>query len=337
MISLLVPCYNEEKSIRKSITSWLRQTRPADEIIVIDDSSSDATSAILAEYADRIRTVRTPKNLGNKSYAQEFGLQFVNGEIFVTTDADTILQQDFIEKIAKDFDDPKIVAVGGYVKSLQYNWLTRHRAFEYAIGQNFHKLAQSHLNCMFVIPGAAGAFRTDVFRTHLSFDHDSITEDLDFTYKLHKLDYKIHYDRSAIAYTQDPATLGSYINQMRRWFGGGWQNLLKHYDILLRPAQALQLSLMYIEGLVFSLLVLLMPFINLRLTLLFTIPYLALTFAFSIFAAIKERRADLMLAPFPYMFMVYVNAYVLVEQFVKEILFRRKNLIWFKPQRVDTP
>ncbi len=334
LISLLVPCYNEERSIRTSVLSWLSQSRPLDEIIVVDDASTDGTPEILKEFAGRITVVRAQKNLGNKSFAQEFGLQFVNGDIFIVTDADTILREDFVERIEKDFADPTIAAVGGYLKSLKYNWLTRYRAFEYAIGQNFHKLAQSYMNFVFVIPGAAGAFRTDVFRAHLPFDHDTIAEDLDFTYKLHKLGYKVHFNREAVAYTQDPATLSSYINQLRRWCGGGWQNLLKHIDIVLRPAQALELSLMYIEGVVFSTLLLVMPFINLWLTLVFAVPYFLFAFVLSALAAWKERRPDLMLAPLAHVFLVYVNAFVFMEQFIKEFVFRRKNLVWFTPERV---
>lgn len=336
MISILVPCFNEEKSIRTSIHSWLKQTRPADEIIVVDDSSTDGTPAILREFAGKITVVRTPKNFGNKSYAQEFGLQFVHGDVFITTDADTMLDEHFVERIERDFADPAIAAVGGYVKSLQYNWLTQYRAFEYAIGQNLHKVAQSYINFMFVIPGAAGAYRTEVFRTHLAFDHDTLTEDLDCTYKLHKLGYKILYDRQAIAFTQDPASLSSYINQLRRWTGGGWQNLMKHYDIMLRPAQALELSLMYIEGLVSAFLLMIVPLVNIRFTLIFTVPYFLFVLVLSIFAAFKEKRADLVFAPFSHLFLVYVNSYVLIEQFFKEVIFRKKNLIWFTPERTES-
>ncbi|MCP6756997.1 hypothetical protein NL533_35750, partial [Klebsiella pneumoniae] len=62
--------------------------------------------------------------------------------------------------------------------------------------------------------------------------------------------------------TQDPPTLTNYINQMRRWYDGGWQNLLKHYKIAQNPVRALELSLIYIEGLAFSILLFLVPILN---------------------------------------------------------------------------
>src|SRR5262245_6870031 len=101
-ISLLVPCHNEAKTLRKSIESWLSQSRLPDEIIVVDDSSTDETPQMLAEFSDRIRAVRTPARTGNKSGAQEYGLQFVTGDVFATTDGDTLLHPDFIKRVEED-------------------------------------------------------------------------------------------------------------------------------------------------------------------------------------------------------------------------------------------
>ena len=123
-ISVLIPCYNEEKTIRACLESVLLQTRPADQIVVVNDGSTDGTAAILDEYRTRAIVVRTPLNTGNKSYAQEYGLQFVSGDIFVTTDADTLLSPDFLERIEKDFENPRVEAVAGYVRSMKNNWLT---------------------------------------------------------------------------------------------------------------------------------------------------------------------------------------------------------------------
>ena len=334
-ISLLIPCFNEEKSIRASALSWLAQTRPADEIIVVNDSSTDSTLKILAEFSGKIKVITTPKNTGNKSHAQEYGLRFVTGEIFVATDGDTLLDKNFIKNIEKDFADPKVAAVGGYVRSLRYNWLTACRALDYIVGQNLDKLAQDYIGYMFVIPGAAGAFRTDLFRQNICFDHDTITEDLDFTYKLHKLGFKIIYNRKAICYTQDPSTLSSYINQMRRWYGGGWQNLLKHLHLPDKPGMALALSLIYIEGLVFSALLFLVPFISIASALVFLVAYSVIVVILSICAAVYEKRSDILFVLPGYLLLKYINAWVYLEQFVKEVIFRKKNLVWFQPERVE--
>ncbi len=334
-ITLLIPCYNEELSIRKSIKSWLSQSRKADEIIIVDDSSTDKTPKILNRYKNKFKVVKTSQNLGSKSHAQEYGIQFATGEIVITTDGDTVLHKDFIKHIEKDFADPKVGAVAGEVKSLKYNWITACRALDYVIGHNIDKNAQNSIGYIFVIPGAAGAFRTALLKDEIGFDHDTITEDLDFTYKIHKLGYKIKFDKRAICYTQDPSSLKSYVNQMRRWYGGGWQNFIKHVRLPDKPSMAFELSLMYGEGLIFSTLLLLMPFINLVYALAFTGLYSLMFFLIAIFGVIKERRMEFLFILPAYIFLKYINSYVYLEQFFKEVIFKRKNLVWYKPERVQ--
>jgi len=333
-VSILIPCFNEEKSIEKCVLSCLNQSRKPDQIVVVDDSSTDKTPDILARYRGQIKIVRTLKRTGKKSSAQEYGLKFIEGDIFVVTDGDTVLHKNFIKNIIKGFNGSNIVAVSGYVKSIKYNWLTACRAFEYSLGQNVHKLAQSFINYLFVIPGAAGAFEVAFFKKYLSFEHDTLTEDLDFTYKIHKAGKRIGYRRDAIVYTQDPPNIRSYINQMRRWYGGGWQNLIKHLDILEKPAQALELSVVYIEGLIFSILLMLLPIINIKIALYTLGLHFVITALLSVFTAIREKRADLLMVPFFYYVPTFVNAWVFLEQFIKEVILRRKNLVWFTPDRI---
>lgn len=333
-ISLLIPCHNEEKSIRRCVESCLAQTRLPDQIIVVNDGSTDQSGEILKEFSDCIEVLTIPVATGNKSYAQERGLERVTGDYFITTDGDTILENHFVEHIEKKIiDNPHAAAVCGYVKSLRFNWITACRELEYVLGQDLHKLAQSYIHSIFVIPGCAGAFKTSLFRGEITFDHDTLTEDLDFTYKLHQRYYDIVYEQRAVSYTQDPATLGSYINQMRRWYCGGWQNLRKHYKIVKKPNNALQLSLAYIEGFVFSIALFLFLLIDLRFFLYFIPTYLFFILSLGTYAAIVRKRWDLFyFAPTSVIF-IFVNAYIFLEQFWKEIVLGRTNLVWFQPER----
>lgn len=334
-ISILIPAHNEERSIEATVRSCLNQSRKPDQILVVDDGSTDKTPEILASFGNAIDVGTITPATGNKSHAQELGLKHITGDIFIATDGDTILDKDFVKHIEEDFQDPKVVAVAGYVRSKKYNWLTACRAFEYAVGQNLHKLAQHNINFLFVIPGAAGAFRTKVFNENVGFEHDTLTEDLDFTYRLHKNGFKVHYDRRAIVFTQDPMTIRQYVNQMRRWFGGGWQCLMKHYSLVTKsPQAALELSLMYMEGITFSILLFILPFLSLKFYFTIIFSYLITATAFACFAAWKERRPELLVVPFPYLLILYIHSYVFLEQFVKEVIFRKKSLVWFKPDRI---
>ena len=222
----------------------------------------------------------------------------------------------------------------GYVKSLKFNWLTACREIEYFIGQNLYKVAQSYLDAVFVIPGCAGAFRTNLFREKLTFDHDTLTEDLDFTYKVHILGLHIAYNKKMIAYTQDPATLSSYINQIRRWYCGGWQNLRKHFgQVVKKPMNAFQLSLNYIEGFVFSVAFFVAPIINVRFFEYLVLPFITFMVIIGAFAAVSRKRFDLLYYAPTYLLLVYINVYIFLEQFILEIVIRKDNLTWFHPER----
>jgi cellulose synthase/poly-beta-1,6-N-acetylglucosamine synthase-like glycosyltransferase len=332
-ISILIPCHNEEKTIAKCVNSCLAQLRPANQIIVIDDGSTDNSVKILEEYGGKILLIKLEKNTGNKSYVQQFGLTYVSGDVLVSTDADTVLSNDFLERMEIDFSDEKVVAVAGYVKSVKYNWLTAIRELDYLIGQEIHKTAQSNINFLLVIPGCSGAFRTDVFREHVTFDHDTLTEDLDFTYKINEQNYRIVYDKKAIVFTQDPSDLKSYVNQMRRWYGGGWQNLLKHLSIVNRPASAMELSLLYFEGIVFSSLMFLIPLANIFFFFYYLAFYAVLILPFGIWGAISRKRADLLYYAPLFPLVSYLNAYIFLEQFAKIIILRKKSSVWFSPVR----
>lgn len=334
-ISILIPCYNEEVGIADCVRSCLAQTRPADQIVVVNDGSSDDSAAILKEFGDQVTVLTMPKPTGNKSFAQEIGLKFITSDYFVATDGDTVLDKDFLKYVEENVTlDPELSALSGYVRSMRHNWLTACRAFEYSIGQNLHKLSQHHLGFLFVIPGAAAVFKTEDFKSYIPFEHDTLTEDLDFTYRLHTLDLKIQYDRRMVVYTQDPATLHSYINQMRRWLAGGWQCLLKHYRLAGRlPKTSLILTMLYAEGLVFALMIFLLPLLSLEFFAYFVLTYLPLAFVLAAYAAWREKRLDLLLVPIPYLFVAVINSYIFLEQMVKEVFIRQKNLTWFKPER----
>jgi len=335
-ISILIPCHNEERSIAKCVQSCLNQSRQPDQILVVDDGSIDDSAKILAEFGDKIEVASIPYATGNKSYAQEFGLNFITGDVFVATDGDTILDKDFLKNIEADFlEEPEIAAVSGYVKSLKYNWVTACREIEYTIGQDLHKAAQANIDFIFVIPGCAGAFRTGIFKNYIKFEHDSLTEDLDFTYKLHLNRLKIKYDRRAVSYTQDPFSLKSYTNQMRRWYGGGWQNLRKHFRLVKRPVNAFELSLIYTDGLVFSFALFLLPMLNFIFLEYFLIPYIGFIILQGGYAALRRKRLDLLYYSPLYTVLIFINIWVFWEQFFKEIIQKKDNAVWFKPERIS--
>lgn len=334
--SILIPAHNEEKMISSCVDSCLAQTRKPDEIIVINDGSTDRTAEILRSYGNQITVISIDKATGNKSKAQEIGVRYVTTDILIATDGDTILDKDFVKHIEAEFEaDRDTAVVMGYVQSTQHNILTALREIDYTIGQDLYKRAQQYIGFILVIPGCAGAFQTKLFRNGaITFDHDTLTEDLDFSYKINQLGLPIKFNHKAKVYTQDPPTLHSYINQMRRWYGGGWQNLKKHYPIIMsNPKASLVLSTMYLEGLAFSAIILITPFINILLFLKLMVAYIAIGIVLSTYAAIIKKRLDLFLVSPLFSFLPLINSFILMEQFFKEIILNQKNMTWFHPER----
>lgn len=333
-VSLLIPCYNEEKTIRRCVESALNQTRRIDEIIVVDDSSTDGSDRVLKSFKKKIKVVKTPVGGRGKSYAQEFGWEHVTGDVVFMTDADTLLAEDFVEKMIKRFEDPEVDAVSGYVKSLKYNWITACRELDYAFGQDLHKSAQDKIGSIVVIPGCGAAFRAKVFKKLITFDHDTLAEDLDFTYKFHAAGKKIVFEKGAVVYTQDPPDLVSYIKQMRRWVGGGWQCVIKHRQLLVKkPGHALEISLTYIEGLFFGVWFIVLPLIDIVFFGEIFAGFFISVMLIGIYGAFRRRRYDLILYAPLFPFLLLLNSYIFFEQFIQQVVLGKKTLTWYKPER----
>jgi cellulose synthase/poly-beta-1,6-N-acetylglucosamine synthase-like glycosyltransferase len=335
-ISVLIPAYNEEKGIEKTIRSCLNQTRKPDEIIVVNDGSTDKTLEILKKYLGKIIIVNLKNNTGNKSKAQEIGLSFVTGDIFITADADTRLHFRFVEMIEKSFKKIGISAVCGFVESDKCNWITNVREIDYLVCQTIYKKAQAKIDAIFVLAGCASGFRTNDFRKIVTFDHDNITEDLDFTYKLKLANKKIIYNEKAIVYTQDPNNFKSYFRQIYRWYSGGWSCLRKNIKILRKPNNALILSLIYLEGLILGLLFILSPLllvINFGLFIHILIADFILTSLCLIYGAIKFKRYNLFFYIPHHYFMHIANNIIFLYTFVKEIILNKRNLVWNRAER----
>jgi len=335
-ISILIPAYNEEKSIGKCIDSCLNQTRKVDEIVVVNDGSTDKTLEILESYGDKVRVVDLEKNTGNKSKAQEIGLKYINTDIFISTDADTRLDENFVNYIMEELNDEKTVGVCGFIESEKDNFYTRVREINYILSQFIYKKAQNEIGAIIVLAGCSSAFKTKIFKENVKFDHDNITEDLDFTYKLKLAGKKIRYDERAIVYTQDPNNFKSYFRQLYRWYSGGWTCLKKNISILKKPNNTLILSLMYIEALVMGSLALLVPlllFWNPVWFLILVAGHLGFTAVAITYGVIKMKRYDLYLYLPHYYVLSLFDQSLFLFTFLKEIIFNKKNMKWHKADR----
>jgi cellulose synthase/poly-beta-1,6-N-acetylglucosamine synthase-like glycosyltransferase/peptidoglycan/xylan/chitin deacetylase (PgdA/CDA1 family)/spore germination protein YaaH len=238
-VAVLVPAFNEEKVITRTIQSVLCSTYPNLRVVVIDDGSTDRTCEVArSRFADEIAlgrvTVLRQEN-GGKAKALNYGLQFVTEEIFVGIDADTIIANDAIAYLVPHFQDARIGAMAGNAKvGNRVNLWTRWQALEYITSQNFDRRALNVFSAVCVVPGAIGAWRTEAVRQAGGYKTDTVAEDADLTMALLQNGYKVEYEDRSLAYTEAPTTANGLMRQRFRWSFGILQAVWKHRSAFAR-------------------------------------------------------------------------------------------------------
>jgi cellulose synthase/poly-beta-1,6-N-acetylglucosamine synthase-like glycosyltransferase len=237
IVTVLIPAYNEEAVVVDTVRAALASEYPKLEVLVVDDGSADHTSDLVRKnfsHDPRVRLL-TQENHG-KPAAMNHGLAVATGEIIVSIDADTIVDREAIHRLVRHFADPNVGAVAGNVKVINRNsWLTRWQALEYITSQNLEKRAFDLLNCIPVVPGAAGAWRAELLRENGGFSGDTVAEDTDLTLTIRRKGWKILYDEDAIGRTEVPDTIEALIRQRFRWTFGTLQAVWKHRDTAGKP------------------------------------------------------------------------------------------------------
>jgi cellulose synthase/poly-beta-1,6-N-acetylglucosamine synthase-like glycosyltransferase/peptidoglycan/xylan/chitin deacetylase (PgdA/CDA1 family)/spore germination protein YaaH len=232
-VAVLIPAYNEETVIVRTIRSVLNSDYPNLRVIVIDDGSTDDTfevarEAYSAEIAAHKLMVLTKQNAG-KAEALNFGLRQVEEEIYVGIDADTVIASDAVSKLVYHFADPRVGAVAGNAKvGNRVNLWTRWQALEYITSQNFERRALDLFNVVTVVPGAIGAWRTEAVRKGGNYPINTVAEDADLTMNLLEQNYKVIYEDLALAFTEAPVNARGLMRQRFRWSFGTLQAVFKH-------------------------------------------------------------------------------------------------------------
>jgi cellulose synthase/poly-beta-1,6-N-acetylglucosamine synthase-like glycosyltransferase/peptidoglycan/xylan/chitin deacetylase (PgdA/CDA1 family)/spore germination protein YaaH len=232
-VAVLIPAYNEEKVIVRTIRSVMMSTYKNMRIVVIDDGSKDKTydvarEAYPADIASGRLIVLTKPN-GGKADALNFALEQIEEEIYVGIDADGVIAHDAIANLVPHFANPKIGAVAGNAKvGNRVNLWTRWQALEYITSQNFERRALDLFDVVMVVPGAIGAWRTAPVKAGHGYHSNTVAEDADLTMNLLEQGYSVIYEDQALAFTEAPVNADGLIRQRFRWSFGILQAIFKH-------------------------------------------------------------------------------------------------------------
>jgi cellulose synthase/poly-beta-1,6-N-acetylglucosamine synthase-like glycosyltransferase/spore germination protein YaaH/peptidoglycan/xylan/chitin deacetylase (PgdA/CDA1 family) len=238
-VAVLIPAYNEETVIVRTIRSVLNSDYKNLHIIVIDDGSADRTAEVAREAyaaeiaAGRIQVLSKPN--GGKAAALNYALDRLSEEIYVGIDADTVIATDAISKLIPHFEDRRIGAMAGNAKvGNRVNLWTRWQALEYITSQNFERRALDVFHVVTVVPGAIGAWRTAPVKAAGGYPINTVAEDADLTMNLLEQGFRVDYEDRSLAFTEAPIDAKGLMRQRFRWSFGTLQAVWKHRAAFIR-------------------------------------------------------------------------------------------------------
>lgn len=235
-VSVVVPAYNEERVLEACVRSILASGYPDLEVVVVDDGSSDATAVIMMRLAGdpRVRAIRQVN--GGKGSALNTGFAATSGEFVLFVDADGVFTPDTIPEMLRAFTHARVGAVCGDDVTMNLDRIqTRFLALVSHVGTGMVRRALHLLGCVPVVSGNSGAFRRTALR-HVSqkgrgpLREDTIGEDLELTWRLHRAGWEVAYAPHARVLAESPSTLTALWKQRTRWARGLLQSLEIHDD-----------------------------------------------------------------------------------------------------------
>jgi len=234
-VTVLVPAHNEQAVIARSVAAMLQLDYPAFEVIVIDDGSTDATTAALRPLmADtRLRLVSKRQNEG-KAMALNDALPLANGSLLLCLDADAEPDAQLLRWMVPHFDSARVAAVTGNPRVRNTDTaLARLQAIEFSSIISLLRRAQRVWGRVVTVSGVVVGFRRDAVVDVGGFSPDMPTEDIELTWKLQKRYYDVRYEPRALCWMTVPLSWRGLFRQRLRWARGLMQVLHKHADVIV--------------------------------------------------------------------------------------------------------
>lgn len=241
LVSILVPCHNEERCIGETIEYLMEQVYPDFEVIAINDASRDGTGRVLHQLQqkyDRLRIVSLKSNRG-KGTALTMGALVSRGEYLVCIDADALLDIYAVRRIVWHFINfPNVGAVTGNPRIRnRTSILGKIQVGELSSIVGMIKRTQRILGKVYTVSGVVAAFRKKALLSIGFWSNNMVTEDIDISWKLQVGYWDIRYEPRALCWILVPETLKGLFNQRVRWCQGGAEVLLKYCRLVSRPGQ----------------------------------------------------------------------------------------------------
>ncbi len=242
-ITVVIACFNEEKTIEETLDYAVKQDYPGEiRVMVADDGSTDRTAWLARKRAakdPRISVLTVPH--GGKANTLTAALKRVKTPLMATVDADTLLMPEALERIVARLliSPPDSVAVAGavFVRNSRNNFITRAQEWDYFLGIASVKRQQGLFQGTMVAQGAFSVYRTAALKRVGGWP-DKIGEDIVLTWAMMREGGRVGYERTAIAFTGAPEDVKSFARQRRRWARGMIEGLREHGGALLAEGRS---------------------------------------------------------------------------------------------------
>ncbi len=232
-ISIIVPAYNEEKGIAKTLDSIFNLDYPKDKVkvIVVDDCSTDNTAEIVKKYK-HVKLIRNKIRGGNAAKSVNVGLKEVTTDLFARVDADSYVDKNSLKNLIKCFNDKNVGAViSSILVDNPKNNIEQMQRFEYIITSYTRKL-MAKVETLHITNGVLSVYKTKLVRDTGGFEEDNLTEDYEIALRLRKNGYDVVMEPDSMTYTHVPDTFYGFWKQRVRWYRGFITNNIKYRDML---------------------------------------------------------------------------------------------------------
>lgn len=223
-VTILIPVYNAEKTIKETIESIKKQKYCGNIFVnIIDDGSTDGTLEVLKSMDLDCNIKVLELEHKGKADALNCGLQNVETNYTITVDGDTILHplavRNIMNKLVNSNKETAATAGCLFVKNATKNFITKLQEWDYTLGIFGVKLYQGNYNSTLVAQGAFSAYKTKILK-QIGGWQNCVGEDIVLTWELLSQGYETNFAKNAIAFTEVPETLGSLGRQRKRWARG---------------------------------------------------------------------------------------------------------------------
>jgi cellulose synthase/poly-beta-1,6-N-acetylglucosamine synthase-like glycosyltransferase len=241
-VSVIIPAYNAEATIRDCVLSVASLDYPKDrlEIMVVNDGSTDNTAAIVS---DLIRSCKgadiklmSQENLG-KGAAMNNAIRACSGEFFACLDSDSFVEPETLQRMLHVFEqhDGRLAIVTPAMKVFRpKSFIQKFQRLEYIITLFSNRLL-SHFDALYVAPGPFSLYRKSTVVELGGFDEHNLTEDQEIGYRMQKHNYQLKHCFDAYVYTTAPKSIGQLYRQRSRWWRGSLLNFISYKSLFLNP------------------------------------------------------------------------------------------------------